>query len=217
MKNLMIFLLAFLVMVGFSVAVKAQTYSTGGNTQTTQQTAKDKTSGGSGGGYSVTGLPLEFFGTIRRPFNVGFGVQLSNGTAKHMITATGDLGINFQGKQFAGIRAMYYPTFWVGFGLSEYITWGQDVHIGQRVPFGDLLGFSFMSQNDVNLEVEFNLTIPLKKVSPYKHKFSLRVVPIGIIHDRYSAHNWSIPWQNFDLGLSYTYAIPMGGGKNAKK
>jgi hypothetical protein len=215
MKRIL-FLMATMAMVVVLIVpevTQAQTYSTGGNTQTTQQTAKDKTSGGSGGGYSVTGLPLGFYGTIRRPFNVEFGVQVSNGTAKHMITAVGDLGINFRGKQYAGIRAMYYPTFWFGVGLSEYITFGQNMAVGQGVPTGDLFGFSFMSKNTFNLETEFNLTIPLRQDATYKHKFSLRVVPFGVFHDRYGKGDFSIPYQNYDIGLSYTYVIPMGGKK----
>ncbi|MFH1608717.1 MAG: hypothetical protein ABH951_01710, partial [Patescibacteria group bacterium] len=145
------FLIAIMmVVISFFVPEVVQAQY-GGDPNTTQPADGEKTDGGSGG-YTLTGFPLEFYGTIRRPFNIGFGVQLSNGTPKHLMTAMADVGINFRGKQFAGIRAMYYPTFWFGVGLSEYITFGQNMDVGQGVPTGDLFGFAFMSKNTFNLE-----------------------------------------------------------------
>jgi hypothetical protein len=185
-------------------------------TENTSTTSDGKSDGGGSGGYTVTGLPLGLYGTARRPFNLEFGIQLSNGTAKNMITAVADVGINFRGKQFAGIRAMFHPTFWCAFGMSEYITFGQNMDVGQGVPTGDLFQFAFMSKNTFNLEAEFSLTIPLRQDAPFRHKFSLRVVPFGVFHERFSSHNWGIPRQNYDIGIGYTYVFPLGGGGSKK-
>lgn len=194
-------------------------YTTTGSpakTTTTQKSSKSDKSG-SGGGYSITGVPLEFSGSIRRPFNIGAGIQLSNGTAKNLMDFTLDVGINFRGKQFLGVRAMYQPVKWFAVGLFEYITFGQNMSVGYGFETGDLFGFSFMSRNTFALRTEFSLPIPLRGDVPYAHKFTLYLEPFGVYHDRYSGHDWSTPKQHYEIGLSYTYAIPIGGGKSSKK
>gem|GEM_PF-7122196 len=213
---MLFFATALFVACFFVPEVSMAQYTTAGSTakNTTQKSGKsDK----SGGGYSVTGVPLEFSGSIRRPFNVGAGIQLSNGTTKHMVTALADVGINFLGKQFLGVHAMYHPNKWFGVGLFEYITFGQNMSVGYGFETGDLFGFSFLSRNTFGLRTEFSIPIPLRGDAPYRHKFTLYLEPFGVYHDRHSRHNWSTPKQHYEIGLSYTYAIPIGGGGKKKK
>lgn len=213
MKKLFSFLAVIVLIASFLVPeVTMAQYSTGGQT-TTQKTTKDKNSGGGSGGYSITGLPTGCYSTLRRPFNVEFGVQLSNGTSKHYFTGVVDIGINFKGKQFLGARLMYHPINFVAVGFSEYVTYGQDMAVGYSIPTGEFFGFADMTKNTFNLEVELSLTIPLKQDLPYRHKFSLRLVPFGVFHNRYGKGDMGIPLQNYDIGFGYNWAIPVGSKK----
>lgn len=215
MKKLFVFLVAIIVAISLFVPEVSQA-QWGSSDPGTTQTDK-KSDGGSSGGYFVTGVPLEISMSLRRPFNVGTGVILSNGTCKHMITLTADVGLNFKGRQFIGLRAMYQPVKWVAVGWVNYITFGQDMSIGYGFEMGDLLGFSFMSKNTSALRVEFSIPLKLSGDAPYRHKFTFYMEPFGVFHNRYSTHNWSTPKQHYELGASYTVSFPVGGGKASKK